>query len=119
MDQEFEKLIGKTAGQFRKGILELCILSIISEEESYSSDIIKRLEDAKLIVVEGTVYPLLARLRNEGLVAYHWQESELGPPRKYYQITDRGSRFLALLLESWGALSSSVAQITKNSTNHE
>lgn len=119
MEKELGKLVEKTVGQFRKGILELCILSIIAKTESYSSDIIRKLEVSKLIVVEGTVYPLLARLRNEGLVEYHWKESELGPPRKYYQLTERGRNFLDELTGSWQELSSSVAHIIKNSSNHE
>ena len=77
--------IEKTKAQMRKGVLEYCILSIITEKEVYASDIIGRLKDAKLIVVEGTLYPLLTRLKNDGLLSYRWEESKSGPPRKYYR----------------------------------
>lgn len=97
------------------GGVELCILSLISEQEMYPSDILARLETAKLIVVEGTLYPLLTRLKNEGLLAYSWQESNQGPPRKYYQLTDEGREFLADLTESWTELVQSVDKVTKNS----
>jgi len=83
-----------TKAQMRKGVLELCILSIISEGEIYPSDIIKKLKEAELIVVEGTLYPLLTRLKNAGLLHYNWRESTSGPPRKYYHITEEGSSFL-------------------------
>ncbi len=99
----------------RRGVLELCILSLIAEQEMYPSDILTRLEAAKLIVVEGTLYPLLTRLKNESLLAYSWQESNQGPPRKYYQLTDEGREFLADLRESWTELVQSVETVTKNS----
>ena len=99
----------------RRGVLELCILSLIAEQEMYPSDILTRLEAAKLIVVEGTLYPLLTRLKNESLLAYSWQESNQGPPRKYYQLTEEGREFLADLRESWTELVQSVETVTKNS----
>lgn len=98
----------------RKGVLELCILGIISEQEAYPSDIINRLKEAQLIVVEGTMYPLLTRLKNEGLLHYNWQESTSGPPRKYYHITDQGSSFLNGLQETWSQLVHAVNITTKN-----
>lgn len=100
----------------RKGILEYCILSIISRGEIYASDILEQLKQAKLIVVEGTLYPLLTRLKNDGLLAYSWQESTMGPPRKYYQLTTEGQSFLKALDNSWQELLFSVDQATK-STN--
>ncbi|MEZ4920729.1 MAG: PadR family transcriptional regulator [Saprospiraceae bacterium] len=97
--------------QMRKGVLEMCILAIIAEEEVYPSDIIARLKASDLIVVEGTLYPLLTRLKNDGLVEYTWRESKSGPPRKYFKITDKGNGFLEGLGLSWQQLVQSVAQI--------
>lgn len=103
----------------RRGILELCILSIISEEEAYPSDIIKKLKESELIVVEGTLYPLLTRLKNAGLLHYTWKESKSGPPRKYYQLTDAGQEFLHGLLDTWNQLVNAVKNTTKNITTNE
>ena len=103
-----------TKAQMRKGVLELCILSIISEGEIYPSDIIKKLKEAELIVVEGTLYPLLTRLKNAGLLHYTWRESTSGPPRKYYHITDDGQSFLGELMKTWQGLVNAVTQSTKN-----
>jgi PadR family transcriptional regulator PadR len=100
--------------QMRKGILEMCILSIIAEGAAYSSDILERLKTAELIVKEGTLYPLLTRLKNAGLLHYSWQESDSGPPRKYFHITDEGSSFLNDLLNTWGQLVNAVSESTKN-----
>ena len=100
--------------QMRKGVLQLCILSIISEGEAYPSDIIQKLKEQELIVVEGTMYPLLSRLKNSGLLGYNWKESTSGPPRKYYHLTDEGTTFLRDLLESWNHLVKVVSQSTKN-----
>ena len=80
--------------QMRKGVLEYCILLILSKNSCYASDIIKGLKDAKVIVVEGTLYPLLTRQKNAGLLSYRWEESTQGPPRKYYELTDSGKEFL-------------------------
>lgn len=96
--------------QMRKGVLELCILAIIAEEEVYPSDIIARLKANDLIVVEGTLYPLLTRLKNDGLLEYTWRESTSGPPRKYFKITAIGQTFLEGLSTSWQQLVQSVAQ---------
>ena len=108
-----------TKAQMRKGVLELCILSIISEEEAYPSDIINKLKAIKLIVVEGTLYPLLTRLKNAGLLHYNWKESRTGPPRKYYHITEMGTEFLDGLLTTWNQLVHAVNLSTKNITNDE
>jgi PadR family transcriptional regulator PadR len=105
--------------QMRRGVLELCILSILSEKEAYASDIIKRLEDAQLIVVEGTVYPLLSRLKGSGLLRYRWEESNAGPPRKYYCITEEGRTFAQVLLSTWNQLVNAVDTSTKNLSNDE
>jgi PadR family transcriptional regulator PadR len=101
--------------QMRKGLLELCVLSIISNEEMYPSDIIKQLKTSKMIVVEGTLYPLLNRLKNDNLLSYSWKESTSGPPRKYYQITDIGKEFLGELITTWNSLSNAVTQSIKKS----
>ena len=98
--------------QMRKGILEYCILAIISKQEIYASDRISSLKDAKLLIVEGTLYPLLTRLKNAGFLSYNWQESDQGPPRKYYSITEEGKKFLDELHSTWGELSFSVQQLT-------
>ena len=90
--------------QMRKGILEYCILSILSRNDAYASDIIKELKESKLIVVEGTLYPLLTRQKNAGLLSYRWEESTQGPPRKYYTITESGTKFLQELDQSWKEL---------------
>ena len=102
-----------TKAQMRKGILEFCILTIVSKGDTYSSDIIKEMKDAKLIIVEGTLYPLLTRLKNAGLLSYKWEESTLGPPRKYYRITDEGISFLSDLVTTWNELVNSVNIINK------
>jgi PadR family transcriptional regulator PadR len=86
--------IENTKAQMRKGVLEYCILSILSDGEAYTSDILVTLKDAKMLVVEGTIYPLLTRLKNAGLLAYRWEESTSGPPRKYYALTETGKLFL-------------------------
>ena len=103
-----------TKAQMRKGILEFCILSLINEKEMYVSDLIDELKNGKLDVVEGTLYPLLTRLKNGEFLSYRWEESTGGPPRKYYQLTEKGKIFLAELLNTWNELTDSVNQITKN-----
>ena len=97
----------------RKGVLEFCILSIISQGEIYPSDIIVKMKEAKLIVVEGTLYPLLTRLKNGGLLAYNWVESNAGPPRKYYKLTPLGEEFLKELRVTWDELVAAVNQTAK------
>ncbi|WP_372641715.1 PadR family transcriptional regulator [Ancylomarina sp.] len=103
--------IENTKAQMRKGVLEYCILSIVSKNDAYASDIIKKLKEAKMIVVEGTLYPLLTRLKNDGLLSYRWEESTQGPPRKYYGITDTGRAFLGELDSSWQELVDAVTTI--------
>ena len=97
-----------TQTQMRKGILEYCVLSIISRGEIYASDIIAELRMAKLLVVEGTLYPLLTRLKNNGLLSYNWVESTSGPPRKYYTLTEVGKGILAQLDQTWQELAYAV-----------
>ena len=103
--------IENTKAQMRKGVLEYCILSIVSKNDAYASDIIKKLKEAKMIVVEGTLYPLLTRLKNDGLLSYRWEESTQGPPRKYYGITETGRAFLLELDGSWQELVDAVTTI--------
>jgi PadR family transcriptional regulator, regulatory protein PadR len=97
--------------QMRKGVLELCILAIIADQDAYASDITARLKEARLIVVEGTLYPLLTRLKNDGLTVYRWEESKTGPPRKYHQITEMGKITLSQLKADWIDLIGSVEKI--------
>ena len=101
-----------TKAQMRKGVLELCVMSIIAKKEAYPSDIISKLKEAELIVVEGTLYPLLTRLKNSALLNYTWKESKSGPPRKYYHITNEGKEFLKALRSTWDKLNNAVTQST-------
>ncbi len=94
--------------QMRKGLLEFCILLIISRERKYASAIINELKSADLIVVEGTLYPLLSRLRQAGLLSHSWEESDLGPPRKYYELTKKGQETLSGLKTTWTTLKESI-----------
>ena len=105
--------IENTKAQMRKGILEYCILAIIDKKESYPSDIIEELKSSKMIVVEGTLYPLLTRLKNAGILTYRWEESTSGPPRKYYSLTMDGKSFLEGLQSTWLDLNKAVTKITK------
>jgi len=97
-----------TKAQMRKGILEYCILEIISKKHSYAPDIIEEMKKAQMIVVEGTLYPLLTRLKNAGLLNYRWEESQQGPPRKYYEMTEEGTAVLSELRNSWQEMVNSV-----------
>ncbi len=106
--------IENSKAQMRKGVLEFCILGIISNNEMYPSEIIGQLKEARLIVVEGTLYPLLTRLKNASLLSYNWVESTAGPPRKYYKLTDEGLEFLSELKSTWEDLSYAVSITTKN-----
>jgi len=94
--------------QMRKGVLELCILSILSQGDAYPTEIIDKLKDTRLVVVEGTLYPLLTRLKNTGLLGYRWEESTSGPPRKYYKLTEIGEQYLKELQLSWQELVDAV-----------
>lgn len=108
--------------QMKKGILEYCILSIIARGEMYASDILEELKQAQLIVVEGTIYPLLTRLKNDHLLSYQWVESKSGPPRKYFQLTEQGRAYLHELSATWNELNTAVAHIiqkTNTPNNHE
>ena len=100
--------IENTKAQMRKGVLEYCILSILDENDAYVAEILDTLKDAKLLVVEGTIYPLLTRLKNAGLLSYRWEESTSGPPRKYYGLTD-----------TWNNLQNAVSIVTKTKTNQD
>ena len=104
--------IENTKAQMRKGVLEFCILSVLKEKDAYTSEILDTLKDAKLLVVEGTIYPLLTRLKNDGLLNYRWEESTSGPPRKYYGLTETGQTFLTELSGTWNELSEAVSLIT-------
>ncbi len=106
-------IVENTQTQMRKGILEYCILSIISRGEIYASDIIAELKSANLLVVEGTLYPLLTRLKNNGLLTYNWQESTSGPPRKYYTLSPAGTEVLKRLDTTWDELSYAVKTALK------
>jgi PadR family transcriptional regulator PadR len=112
-------IVENTQVQMRKGILEYCILSIISHGETYASDIIEELRNARLLVVEGTLYPLLTRLKNNGLLSYQWLESTSGPPRKYYQLTDSGKNVLMELEKTWNELVFAVEAVKKNIPQQE
>ncbi len=111
--------IENTKAQMRKGVLEFCILSILSNGEHYPTEIIEKMKSGKLLIVEGTLYPLLTRLKNDGLLAYRWVESQSGPPRKYFVLTEEGRTFLKGLTEGWKELTDSVNQIIQqtNKTN--
>ncbi len=108
--------IENTKAQMRKGVLEYCILSILKDGEAYTSDILETLKDAKMLVVEGTIYPLLTRLKNAGLLNYRWEESSSGPPRKYYELTETGKLFLKELNTTWSELQQAVNRVTSSIT---
>lgn len=109
--------IDNTKAQMRKGVLEFCILQLLLRDEMYPSDIIEALKKAKLIVVEGTLYPLLTRLKNAGVLDYRWEESKSGPPRKYYKLTPLGEKFLDELTLTWTELEEAVNQTTNKSAS--
>ncbi|HLG02656.1 MAG TPA: PadR family transcriptional regulator [Bacteroidia bacterium] len=110
--------IENNKAQMRKGVLEFCILSILSEGDAYPTEIIGRMKSAKLVVVEGTLYPLLTRLKNMNLLTYRWEESTSGPPRKYYRLTEHGENFLRELESTWDELVRSVAEVTRKKSNN-
>lgn len=111
--------IDNAIAQMKKGVLEMCILSIINKEQVYPSDIIQKLRASDLIVVEGTLYPILSRLKNNGYLEYHWQESSSGPPRKYFSITPAGAEALTILSKSWEDFVFRVNQSLQNKSTHE
>lgn len=100
--------IDNARAQMRKGALELCILSVLSRGDAYANDLINKLKDAKMIVVEGTLYPMLTRQKNAGLLNYRWEESPQGPPRKYYSLTDEGRKYLKDLEDGWDEIVDTV-----------
>ncbi|AXG70418.1 transcriptional regulator PadR-like family protein [Kordia sp. SMS9] len=108
--------IENTKAQMRKGVLEYCILSILRDQDAYVAEILGTLKDAKMLVVEGTIYPLLTRLKNAGLLSYRWEESTSGPPRKYYGLTETGRLFLKELNTTWDNLQNAVSLVTQQKT---
>jgi PadR family transcriptional regulator PadR len=106
--------IENTQSQLKKGVLEYCILSIIMNGEVYPSEIIEKMKSANLVILEGTLYPLLTRLKNADLLSYRWVESNSGPPRKYFSLTDKGKEFYLSLQQTWMEINSAVQIITKN-----
>lgn len=113
MEDEFKKSLENAAAQMRKGVLEFAILLVIAKEKIYANDIIARLKEAKLTVVEGTIYPLLSRLKNSGLLDYDWEESKSGPPRKYYTLTEKGKKFLDGCENQWNSLKKAIINLKK------
>jgi PadR family transcriptional regulator, regulatory protein PadR len=105
--------IENTQSQMRKGVLEFCILSVIQRGEVYPSDIIEEMKKANLNILEGTLYPLLTRLKNADLLTYRWVESSSGPPRKYFSLTEKGAAFYKELEQTWNEMASSVATVTR------
>ncbi len=106
--------IENTQSQMRRGILEFCILSVIRRGEAYPSDIVEEMKTAKLLVLEGTLYPLLTRLKNAGMLTYRWVESNSGPPRKYFSLTDQGIAFYKELEDTWNELAFAVNSLKNN-----
>ena len=104
--------IENTQSQMRKGVLEFCILSIIKRGEAYPSDIIEEMKSANLSILEGTLYPLLTRLKNADLLSYRWVESSGGPPRKYFTLTEKGAEFYAVLESTWKEMTGAVDRVT-------
>lgn len=111
--------IENTKAQMRKGVLEYCILSILKNDDAYVAEILDTLKNAKMLVVEGTIYPLLTRLKNAGLLSYRWEESSSGPPRKYYGLTETGKIFLNELNTTWDELQKAVNLVTKTKRNND
>ena len=111
MDDITKKDIENTKAQMRKGFLEYCILLVIAQGKIYANKIIRELKKADLIVVEGTIYPLLTRLKNSGLLKYTWEESKSGPPRKYYILTDRGKETIEKLTKTWENLNKTIGEL--------
>ena len=103
--------------QMKKGVLELCVLSVLQKEEKYPSEILEILKEKKLIVVEGTIYPLLSRLKNDKLLEYKWRESNSGPPRKYFTITEKGKKYYEELCIAWEELDKSISQLISKKQN--
>ena len=106
--------VENTKQQMRKGILEFCILSVLKDRDLYASEILDKLKEAKLLVVEGTLYPLLTRLKNAEVLQYRWEESSSGPPRKYYTLTEQGNEFLNELKSTWEELQFAINKVTQS-----
>lgn len=111
--------IQNTQSQMRKGVLEFCILSVIRKGEVYPSDIVDKMKSAQLQIFEGTLYPLLTRLKNAGLLTYRWVESNSGPPRKYFVMTEKGLEFYAELERTWKELADAVHTITNENLEQQ
>jgi len=109
--------IDNTASQMRKGVLEFCILSVIKQGEAYPSDIIDKMKAANLNILEGTLYPLLTRLKNAALLSYRWEESTSGPPRKYFSLTEKGAEFYKELESTWFELANAEEAQIENNNN--
>ncbi len=105
--------VENTKSQMRKGILEFCILAFLKKGEAYPGDIIEEVRSSGLDLLEGTLYPLLTRLKNAGMLSYRWEESTSGPPRKYYSLTKEGEKFYKELNENWQRMSVAVNKINK------
>jgi len=103
----------KIIAQFRKGVLEMCVLRLSDGAAKYTGDLLQELKSARLLVVEGTIYPLLNRLKDDGYLEYYWEESTGGPPRKYYRCTDKGREYLTMLRQGWYEMVESVNTIIK------
>lgn len=108
-----ENAVENVKSQMRKGVLEYCILSILSKKEAYASSMLEDLKAADMIVVEGTIYPMLIRQKNQGLLTYRWEESPQGPPRKYYSITEKGRDVLAQMDAEWADIVKTIETIKK------
>ena len=111
--------VENTKAQMRKGVLEYCILSVLKDDDAYVAEILDTLKDAKLLVVEGTIYPLLTRLKNAGLLNYRWEESTSGPPRKYYGLTETGQLFLNELTSTWDELQTAASVVTSSKKSNK
>ena len=110
--------IDNAKAQMKKGVLELCILSILKRQEAYPGEIIEEMRASKIILVEGTLYPLLTRLKNSGILNYRWEESTAGPPRKYYSLTSDGEKFLSELQTAWDDLVKTVKTVSVKKLNN-
>jgi PadR family transcriptional regulator, regulatory protein PadR len=108
--------IDQSETQMRKGMLVYCVLLLCKDGKVYTSEIIRRLQEAELIVVEGTLYPLLNRLARDKLLGYEWRESEQGPPRKYYWLTEEGQAVLTTLQETYRRLHHSISTLEKGTS---
>lgn len=111
--------IENTASQMRKGVLEFCILSVIKQGEAYPSDVIEKMKTANLHILEGTLYPLLTRLKNAELLTYRWEESKSGPPRKYFSLTEKGAEFYKELEATWNELANAVQSLSEAEQQHQ